>query len=617
MFAPLVSRRLALCGVALLAAPSVFADDVVTLSPSTALVTANAQSQRYPLTSPATLLKSIALNLSTPISPSSGYTGPTFYGGIYTTSPSFDYLRFSNDNTSPGRGNDTFVMYATAGYSYTTADVATGLFLFKQANFSSGLNTGNVQIDSLSFNGRVGGSSVAGNAYFVLQRNGSTYMITPATGYSATWGSTIAVNDLAASSWYNYDPSVNVGTVNTTLANKIAAPLFSNVTAVGLLLRVNHTVASTAAMSANFDEFRATGQRGPTVFTVAPADLTPTFWTGSVQPALASGPVDVVLQNGTYTRTSELALSAIGHATNRLTIRASTTGSAVLTGAIPNVMGLLDCQNVTIKGLTFTGTGPTDNALRIRESQNIQIEQCAFIDLPNIYYAALSVTQPTTDRVVVKDNLFDSVGSGSHAHMIYGSYGVQRLIVVGNEFRDCAGSFVRFRDASDQGVVWGNTFVSSGTYLSKNPVMIEIPVFNDVDPGDEVFGTNFLIASNTFTYSSTTLGDQTQRFAVCFHHSGFNPTGRTHLISAANATTLGSGTVTQRRAIMQSNLGLDGNLLHFWGNTSTNVQYNMVYRCWAAYAGVVAPWEGVASIGTAANATAVVTTEAQAIAYYD
>lgn len=76
-----------------------------------------------------------------------------------------------------------------------------------------------------------------------------------------------------------------------------------------------------------------------------------------------------------------------------------------------------------------------------------------------------------------------------------------------------------------------------------------------------------------------------------------------------------TGTVSQKRNIMSAQLGLDGDSIHFGGNTNSNVQYNVVYRCWNNY-GSTGPWTGVASIGTAVNAFGLATTEAAAISYY-
>ncbi|MGX5817162.1 hypothetical protein ACWKWU_03145 [Chitinophaga lutea] len=362
------------------------------------------------------------------------------------------------------------------------------------------------------------------------------------------------------------------------------------------------------------EKLATTSLLSTTTFNVSPStNFNSTFWAG-VQTALASGPVDVIFASGTYTRTATLTLSNLGDSTNLLTLKAATAGSAVIDGAIAKLMNVNVCKNVRLEGLKFTGA-TTGYALTIVRSQDVAIENCQFIDLPSVGYGALGVHYETTNRVLVRGCTFARVGYDSHAHMIYGAYGIQRLSVVGNSFTDCSGAFVRFRgDLSSKGVVYDNDFISTGTYLTGlNPVFVEVPVFNDVNPGNERMGTEFVVTKNTFSYG--TAGSQTTRYALVFHHSGFNPVDRNYLISAADATTLNSGTVTQKRTIMSSQLGLDGNEIHFGGNTNTNVQYNVVYRCWNGY-GSTGPWTGVASIGTAVNAGGMPTTEAAAIAYY-
>lgn len=352
-----------------------------------------------------------------------------------------------------------------------------------------------------------------------------------------------------------------------------------------------------------------------TTFNVSPStNFNSTFWS-NVQTALASGPVDVIFADGTYTRTATLTLSNVGDDANLLTLKtASTPGGVVFNGNIAKLMNVNLCKNVKLQGLKFTGD-VTGYALTIVRSQDIAVEECIFTDLPAVSYGALGVHYETTNRVLVRNNTFARVGYDSHAHMIYGAYGIQRLSVVGNSFTDCSGSFVRFRgNLSGKGVVYDNDFTSTGTYLTGiNPVFVEIPVFNDVNPGDERMGTEFMITKNTFTYA--TVGSQATRYAVVFHHTGYNPPDRNYLISAADAATLNSGTVTQKRNIMSTQLGLDGNEIHFGGNTNSNVQYNVLYRCWNGY-GSTGPWTGIASIGTAVNASGLATTETAAINYY-
>jgi hypothetical protein len=354
-----------------------------------------------------------------------------------------------------------------------------------------------------------------------------------------------------------------------------------------------------------------------TIVNVTPTTVLNTAFWSNIQTLLQSNPVDVVFADGTYNLTSTISLNNIGHATNNLELKCATGGSAVITGSIAKLMGLSYCKNILIHRLKFTGA-VTDYALTIQRSQDVTVAYCRFENMPNVYYGAVGAHYATSDNIIVRQNYFANVGVGSTAHMIYGAYGVTRLKVINNTFKDCAGAFVRFRgDNSTHGVVYGNTFTSTGTYLTGvNPIFVEVPVFNDVNPGDEKFGTSFMVTANNFTYSTS--GSQSTRYAMVFHHSGYNPTGRTHLISVADATTLGSGssTVAAKRAIMSTKLGLDGTKILFGGNTNSNVAANVSYRCQGGY-GAVAPWTGVVSIGTAVTASGVATSYADALTFYD
>jgi hypothetical protein len=353
-----------------------------------------------------------------------------------------------------------------------------------------------------------------------------------------------------------------------------------------------------------------------TIVNVTPSTvLNSAFWS-NVQTLLQSNPVDVVFADGTYNLTSTISLTNIGHATNNLELKCATIGSAVITGSIAKLMGLSNCKNILIHRLKFTGP-VTDYALTIQSSQDVTVAYCRFEDMPSVYYGAVGAHYATSNNIIIRQNVFSKVGLDSHCHMIYGAYGVKRLKVINNTFTDCPGAFVRFRgDNSTHGVVYGNTFVSTGTYKSSNPIFVEVPVFNDVNPGDEKFGTSFMITNNSFSYSTS--GNQTTRYALVFHHSGYNPTGRTHMISAADAATLGSSssTVAAKRAIMLTNMGLDGTKILFGGNTNTNVAANVSYRCQGGF-GAVAPWTGIINIGTTVTATGLATSYAEALAFYD
>lgn len=343
-----------------------------------------------------------------------------------------------------------------------------------------------------------------------------------------------------------------------------------------------------------------------------------TFW-NNIKSLLNTGYVDIVFAEGTYNLTSTFTLSNIGHDTNRLQLKAETIGSAVFTGSIKELMLLNNCKNILLHRLKFTGD-VTEYALKVRNSKNITIAYCRFVDLPNIKYGALGVHYEGSDNVIIRQNHFTNVGFNSGAHMIYTCWGATRVKVINNQFTDCSGSYVRYRDRSTHGVVYGNNFTSTGTYWNSdlkkhvNRVFVEVAVFNKVNPGVEYLGTDFMVANNNFNYSTS--GDQSERFSFLFHSSGYNPPGRNHLISIADASLLDTGTVAQRKAIMSSNLGLDADKIRYGNNMHTNVAINVSYRC-RNDEGSTGPWTGVANITPAVSISDLAANYNEALIYYD
>lgn len=346
------------------------------------------------------------------------------------------------------------------------------------------------------------------------------------------------------------------------------------------------------------------------------------FW-ANINSLLNAGYVDVVFADGTYNLSSTLNLNGVGHNTNRLQLKANTIGAAVFTSsvadAVPDLMMLKNCKNILLHRLKFTG-GATEYAMRIRACQNITIAYCRFVDLPYLKYGALGVHYKETDNVIVRQNHFTNVGYSSYAHMIYAAWGVTRLKVINNQFTNCPGSYVRYRDNATHGVVYGNTFTSNGTYwnasvnanVNVNKVFVEVAIFNKASTDNEVFGTGFMVANNSFSYSTT--GSQSERFAFLFHHSGFNAPGRSHLTST-EAALLDSGTVSQRRQLMSDKLGLDGTKILYGNNTNVNVATDVSFRF--RNDGTTNPWEGVVNITPAVSSSGLATTYEDALAYYD
>lgn len=358
-----------------------------------------------------------------------------------------------------------------------------------------------------------------------------------------------------------------------------------------------------------------------TVVNVNPStNFNTAFWS-NINSLLNSGYVDIVFADGTYNLTSTLLLNGVGHNTNRLQLKANTIGAAIFTSnvtdSVPDLMQLKNCKNILLHRLKFTG-GPIQYALRIRDSKNITIAYCRFVDLRDIGLGALGVHYAGSDNIIVRQNHFTNVGHDSQAHMIYAAWGATRLKVINNQFTDCSGSYVRYRDNATHGVVYGNNFTSTGTYWNDslkryvNRVFIEVAVFNKKSTDNEILGTDFMVANNSFNYSTS--GDQNERFAFLFHHSGFNAPGRAHL-TATEANTLELGTLTQRRQIMSTKLGLNATKILYGVNTEVNVAKKVSFRF--RNDGTTNLWEGIKDITTAISASGLAANYDEALAYYD
>lgn len=103
--------------------------------------------------------------------------------------------------------------------------------------------------------------------------------------------------------------------------------------------------------------------------------LNAAFWTG-VQTALASGPVDVIFDDGTYTVASTIAINNIGHTTNLLTLKTAVTeGGAIFTGSIATYLFFTSCKNIKVERLKFTGAS-SGYAMRMSNCIDFSLEKC-------------------------------------------------------------------------------------------------------------------------------------------------------------------------------------------------------------------------------------------------
>ena len=321
------------------------------------------------------------------------------------------------------------------------------------------------------------------------------------------------------------------------------------------------------------------------------------FW-NKVQNTLNSAPVTVSLLDGSYD--SAFSLDSMGNADHTLILSGASADGVVFNGAVSTLFALKGCQNMVLENLNFTGAG-NGYAFKITEtavgvvSSNVIVRNCDWYDMMNIIYGASGV-HSGSHHVTFDNCTFKRIGSGRLAHMMYHAYDADYVSAVNCRFEDCAGSYVRFRAGSDYGVVSGCTFVSTQTYVNKDPddeKFVEIPVFNDVDPGDEYFGQDFTFTNNTFQFHSST---PPARITIQFYHSGYNPPGMNHLMSLADGAVLEGSDWSAKKALLDTDCGIDFDRIALGANSWSNETERIVFRSYANYGAPDQGWNDRADI---------------------
>ncbi|MBI5380478.1 MAG: right-handed parallel beta-helix repeat-containing protein [Opitutae bacterium] len=326
---------------------------------------------------------------------------------------------------------------------------------------------------------------------------------------------------------------------------------------------------------------------------------TTAFWP-AVQTALASGPQTVWFANSTtgYTR-GTLELAYMGHPVNTLTLRATTDNSVTLKAdGLANILFLKGTQNVVIRGFNFEGTA-TDNGLMLwsrgkSPCRKITVMNCIFQHLTACGFGAIS---PATAFDVLIDNCtFYYNGIDPHFHCVYTENSSQNVTIQNCTLTNSKGEYVRFRNDSDYGMVNNCHFLStSDTY---NAPFISVVLYNTIAPAaNEFFSGNFVFTNNTFKYTTTGVpndgygAEGHYRYAHYFYNSGFEtPAGDAlqYYITAADATTLNTGTAAQKNAILKPRMELDNARIKIYGNSydpNGYVATQTAYRCYPGSSG--------------------------------
>jgi hypothetical protein len=305
------------------------------------------------------------------------------------------------------------------------------------------------------------------------------------------------------------------------------------------------------------------------------ADYLDTAFWNARQTELGSVPVVVRFAGAAYTQ-GLLDLSNKGHPINQLTIMANTVYAPNFSSTVPHQLKLRGSQNIRVYGFTFSGTGITSFAVWLQSSGKntsrfITFDTCKFENLTQVAYGAIGILDNSRD-ITVTGCTFNNVGVGGGAHMLYCDHDSRNITVTNCSFTNCKGDYVRFRDDTDFAKVDNCTFHStSSTY---NQDFIRMPLFLDVNPGDEYFGTDFQFTNNSFDYDSTS---GTNRVAIAFDANGFSSPPYDFSPSSSQATTLSGTDYAAARALLSSNMGIEGLRVHIYGNTFTGTSF------WEAY----------------------------------
>ncbi|HEX7010395.1 MAG TPA: right-handed parallel beta-helix repeat-containing protein, partial [Phycisphaeraceae bacterium] len=251
----------------------------------------------------------------------------------------------------------------------------------------------------------------------------------------------------------------------------------------GLLLIASSAFAEAVRYVAPAAKGEGTGQDAQN----AAAYLNEAFWQ-EVQGLLAQGPVTVRFLDGVYSG-PELNLNGVGHDQHRLTLRGDTSDGAVFSGDTNWYIRLRGSHHITFTDLHFRGPVRSfpihmqELGSRDRPSHHIRIEDCTFTDMHTVVYGALGVVNGS-HHITVRGCTFRGVGLDGRAHMAYNTHGAHHLYYYDNIFEDCTGEYVRFRNGCEHVEVARNIFRS--TEPKYNSPFVSMPLFNDVNPGDEI-----------------------------------------------------------------------------------------------------------------------------------
>lgn len=332
--------------------------------------------------------------------------------------------------------------------------------------------------------------------------------------------------------------------------------------------------------------------------------LDPEFW-DMIRQEIANKSIKVQFLDGDYRRAytdKPLNLTNIGDPDHKLILNGGDNVVFTLPPVISDiserkghVISIGAAQNMVINGFHFTGPGFVGYIIEIGSSsmstKNITVKNCSFINMTGVYYGAAGAHYEGTSYITFKNDTFKNVGYNSHAHFIYNAYGASHINIIDCYFENCTGDYVRFRQ-DDYCTVKGSTFIrSSDEFLGR--VFIMMPVFNNVDPGDEYLRTHYAFVNNEFINKTSV----TVENAISYYAAGYPSPGTDYLLTKEEGEILKTGTVKEKTHLLKENFDINPSKIRIPNNTfSSGIKRQFALQTYAKYGAASKGFEGTGDI---------------------
>lgn len=311
-------------GMLWLGAGTVCADELFSFGPDSTYVASDAVFSDAPGTANVGGVKYIErqnYNPADPLTPSSGYTGPEFYGAHEITSWGL-FQGFTKRQVRNKTPEDYLFLQAYQAGGYTGNVSVAGFFLFKQEDFNSGYETGSLSVTGLSVTVNCYNSGEHNQSgRWVVEKDGTFYVSqTALTIYGTSKVSTLDPNEL----WTVYDPADPTRRINFNQAGATYSALdLTGVTAAGIYFEHDLWDAGTGneAFSFAVKAFEVSGALGedpePDTASAAILDITP-FSDTVMKLTVSSDNPGICYPKTASALTTNTVWSSVGHSTNGL-----------------------------------------------------------------------------------------------------------------------------------------------------------------------------------------------------------------------------------------------------------------------------------------------------------